>query len=34
MMEELNFDGSLKKSSKYKFSKIENFYQFEPDNFI
>ena len=26
----VNFDGSLKKSSKYKFSKIENFYQFEP----
>ncbi len=26
----INFDGSLKKSSKYKFSKIENFYQFEP----
>ena len=25
-----NFDGSLKKSSKYKFSKIENFYQSEP----
>ena len=24
------FDGSLKKSSKYRFSKIENFYQFEP----
>ena len=24
------FDGSLKKSSKYKFSKIENFYQSEP----
>ena len=26
----VNFDGTLKKSSKYKFSKIENFYQFEP----
>ena len=26
----VNFDGSLKKSSKYKFSKIENFYQLEP----
>ena len=26
----LNFDGSLKKISKYKFSKIKNFYQFEP----
>ena len=26
----VNFNGSLKKSSKYKFSKIENFYQFEP----
>ena len=26
----VNFDGFLKKSSKYKFSKIENFYQFEP----
>ena len=26
----VNFDGSLKKFSKYKFSKIENFYQFEP----
>jgi len=26
----VNFDGSLKKSSKYKFSKIENFYQSEP----
>jgi len=26
----INFDGSLKKSSKYKFSKIENFYQSEP----
>jgi len=25
----VNFDGSLKKSSKYKFSKIENFYQSE-----
>tara|TARA_A100001015_G_scaffold123151_1_gene136512 strand:- start:518 stop:1819 length:1302 start_codon:yes stop_codon:yes gene_type:complete len=26
----VNFNGSLKKSSKYKFSKIKNFYQFEP----
>ena len=26
----VNFDGSLKKSSKYKFSKIDNFYQSEP----
>ena len=26
----LNFDGSLEKSSRYKFSKIKNFYQFEP----
>ena len=26
----VNFNGSLKKSSKYKFSKIENFYQVEP----
>ncbi len=26
----VNFDGSLKRSSKYKFSKIENFYQSEP----
>ena len=26
----LNFDGLLNKSSRYKFSKIENFYQFEP----
>jgi len=26
-----NFNGSLKKSSKYKFSKIKNFYQFEPE---
>ncbi len=26
----VNFDGLLKKSSKYKFSKIKNFYQFEP----
>ena len=25
-----NFDSELKKSSKYKFSKIENFYKFEP----
>ena len=29
--ERVNFDGSLKKSLKYKFSKIENFYQFEPE---
>ena len=27
----VNFDGSLKKSLKYKFSKIENFYQYEPE---
>jgi len=27
---QLNFDGLLKKSSKYKFSKIKNFNQFEP----
>ena len=27
----VNFDESLKKSLKYKFSKIENFYQFEPE---
>ena len=27
----VNFDGSLNKSLKYKFSKIENFYQFEPE---
>ena len=27
----VNFDGSLKKSMKYKFSKIENFNQFEPE---
>ena len=27
----VNFDGSLKKSLKYKFSKIENFFQFEPE---
>ncbi len=27
----VNFDGSLKRSSKYKFSKIKNFYQFEPE---
>ncbi len=27
----VNFDGSLNKSFKYKFSKIENFYQFEPE---
>ena len=26
----LNYNGSFKKSSRYKFSKIENFYQFEP----
>ena len=26
----LNYDGKLKKSSRYKFSKIENFYQYEP----
>jgi outer membrane protein assembly factor BamB len=26
-----NFNGTLKKSSKYKFSKIKNFYQFEPE---
>lgn len=26
----VNFDGSIKKLSKYKFSKIENFYQAEP----
>ena len=26
----VNFDGLLKRSSKYKFSKIKNFYQFEP----
>ena len=26
-----NFNGKLKKSSKYKFSKIKNFYQFEPE---
>ena len=26
----LNFEGELKKSSRYKFSKIKNFYQFEP----
>ena len=26
----LNYSGNLKKSSRYKFSKIENFYQFEP----
>jgi len=26
----VNFDGSLKRLSKYKFSKIENFYQVEP----
>ena len=27
----VNFDGSLNKSLKYKFSKIENFYQYEPE---
>ena len=26
----LDYDGELKKSSRYKFSKIKNFYQFEP----
>tara|TARA_B100000902_G_scaffold396237_1_gene456741 strand:+ start:2819 stop:4123 length:1305 start_codon:yes stop_codon:yes gene_type:complete len=26
----LNYDGDLKKSSRYKFSKIKNFYDFEP----
>ena len=26
----LNYDGELRKSSRYKFSKIKNFYQFEP----
>jgi outer membrane protein assembly factor BamB len=26
----LDYDGNLKKSSRYKFSKIDNFYQFEP----
>ena len=26
----VNFDGLLKRSFKYKFSKIKNFYQFEP----
>ena len=26
----LNYDGQLKKSSRYKFSKIKNFYKFEP----
>tara|TARA_Y100000816_G_scaffold94928_1_gene65910 strand:- start:399 stop:1703 length:1305 start_codon:yes stop_codon:yes gene_type:complete len=26
----LNYNGALKKSSRYKFSKIKNFYQFEP----
>jgi outer membrane protein assembly factor BamB len=26
----LNYDGDLKKSSRYKFSKIKSFYQFEP----
>ncbi len=27
----LNFDGNLKKSSRYKFSKIENFHQYQPE---
>ncbi len=27
----LNYDGLLKKSSRYKFSKIKNFYEFEPE---
>ena len=27
----LNYDGNLKKSSRYKFSKIKNFYQFDPE---
>jgi len=27
----LNYNGDLKKSSRYKFSKIKNFYQFEPE---
>ena len=27
----INFDGDLKKSSKYKFSKIKNFNKLEPD---
>ena len=27
----LNFDGDLKKSSRYKFSKIDNFYQYQPE---
>ena len=27
----LGYDGELKKSSRYKFSKIKNFYQFEPN---
>ena len=26
----LNYNGNLKKSSRYKFSKIDNFYKFEP----
>ncbi len=26
----INFDGRLKKTSRYKFSKIDNFYQYEP----
>ena len=26
----LNYDGLLKKSSRYKFSKIKNFYEFDP----
>ena len=27
----INFDGNLKKSSRYKFSKIKNFYQYQPE---
>ena len=27
----VNFDGNLKKISRYKFSKIDNFYQYEPE---
>ena len=27
----LNFEGNLKKSSRYKFSKIKNFHQYEPE---
>ena len=27
----LNFDGDLKKSSRYKFSKIDNFNQYQPE---